>query len=45
MGFGVLFMNLFELNQHSTLNHPHLFSAILIIPFLCATAALLKHNW
>lgn len=46
MGFSVLFVNLFELRlAHGTLDHPHVFSIRLIVPFLGATAALLRHNW
>lgn len=45
IAMAVLFINLYELSSGASLNHPHLFSVALIIPFIAATLALLAFNW
>ncbi len=45
MAFSILFTNLYELHLGGTLDHPHAFSLMLIIPFIGTTLALLRHNW
>jgi hypothetical protein len=41
----ILFINLFELSSGAELGHPHVFSIVLIVPFIAATLALLRFNW
>jgi hypothetical protein len=45
MAFSILFTNLYELHLGGSLDHPHAFSLMLIIPFIGTTLALLRHNW
>ena len=45
MAFGILFTNLYELHMGGTLDHPHAFSVMLIIPFIGTSLALLRYNW
>ncbi len=45
IAMAILFINLFELSSGAELGHPHVFSIVLIIPFIAATLALLRFNW
>ena len=45
IAFAVLFINLFEMRSGAELSHPHMFSVVLILPFIAATLALLRYNW
>ena len=46
IGCAVLVHNLIEIvTPNQTVNNNHLFSLLLIIPFIAATLGLLRHNW
>ena len=47
IGTGILAHNLFELsrNVNADTDHRHLFSALVMLPFIATTLGLLAHNW
>jgi UDP-N-acetylglucosamine--dolichyl-phosphate N-acetylglucosaminephosphotransferase len=45
IAFSILFTNLHELRYGGTIDSPHLFSAVFMIPFIGVTLALLRYNW
>ena len=45
IAFAILFTNVYELHAGGSLDHPHAFSVVLVLPFIGASLALLRYNW